>query len=350
MKYALLFKENEESILVSADDVKKGKYSRYDEFVDPEYEFKVRYVSGARNHGGAYFRLYYSYEEYKKLYPDRATRYEIVADMRRYNECAWHKEWKSRVSDFCSIEKCIKNPYTKKYKFADAFHDETQTCVEFQHSYIAWDFEERNKFYDELSIKTIWLYDLPYTNLRQDDQGNMEILEDNARGFFRISEKPDNLKRHFVYIQVKSKMIYRVTELFRKDITKDKKSTIRYFVPTEVYSEEEFVLNIKNGSIYAERKKSNQNSVITKRLDELWSSDYLWMIVRNVENGDVILVNCDHNFDIFRDYSNGCIKYTYVDNKYGCFGPRKEYWLSHYDEKRAIWELVSKKINPKFPF
>ena len=59
---------------MSADDVKAGLYDKNMHFVDPEYEFRVRFVRGAKNNGGPYFRLYYSYEEYKKKYPDRADR------------------------------------------------------------------------------------------------------------------------------------------------------------------------------------------------------------------------------------------------------------------------------------
>ena len=59
MKKALLFRENEEPALVSAEEVKDGLYSRYEEFVDPEYEFKVQFVKGARNNGALYFRFYY---------------------------------------------------------------------------------------------------------------------------------------------------------------------------------------------------------------------------------------------------------------------------------------------------
>ena len=184
MKTALLFRENEEKIEVSAEEVRDGTYSRYEEFVDPEYEYKVQYVKGARNNGGPYFRLYYSYEEYKKLYPERASRYEIVANMRKFQESVWHRQWKEKMSPFCIIEKCIKNPTTGKRRYADAFYQKTNTCIEFQHSYIALDFEERNEFYSNLSINTIWLYDLPRANAIEDDEGNIEILEDNARGFF----------------------------------------------------------------------------------------------------------------------------------------------------------------------
>ncbi len=160
MKTALLFIKGE-PVLVTAEEVKNGKYSPHEyEFVDPEYHFKVQFVRAAKNKGGPYFRLYYSYEDYKKLYPDRADRYKIVADMRRYEECKWHRWWKNVVSDFCIIEKCCKNQKTGKYKFADAYYPALKTVIEFQHSYIAFDFEERNKFYSGLGFPIIWLYDL----------------------------------------------------------------------------------------------------------------------------------------------------------------------------------------------
>ena len=343
MRQALLFRENHEPVLVSAEEVKNGIYSRYDEFVDPEYEFKVQFVKGARNNGGPYFRLYYSYEEYKKLYPERASRYEIVANMRKFEESAWHKKWKENVSDFCTIEKCIKNPITNKWKFADAFYDNAQTCIEFQHSYIALDFEERNEFYKDLSIKTIWLYDLPRANVCQDDEGNIEILEDNARGFFRISENPDNLKNHLVYIQVQSGMIYRVVELLRRETSTEQKSTIRFFVPTEMYTEKEFINAIQYNKLETHLNDEVENNNNPPRpLMKLWSKKYAWMTVKNVENGDLICVNRNHENEMFRDYSSGCIKYVYVDDKYGnqTSSRKKEYLLSHQNEKRAVWIFV----------
>ena len=38
MKKALLFRENEEPIEVSAEEVMDGAYSRYEEFVDPDQD------------------------------------------------------------------------------------------------------------------------------------------------------------------------------------------------------------------------------------------------------------------------------------------------------------------------
>ena len=355
MKNARLFRENQKPILVSAEQVRDGLYNRYEEFVDPEYEFKVQYVKGAKNNGGPYFRLYYSYEEYKKLYPDRADRYEIVANMLHYQESEWHKRWKKNVSEFCSIEKCIKNDSTNKWKFADAFYDETKTCIEFQHSYINWDFEERNEFYSNLSIKTIWLYDLPKTNARENSEGNIDILENNARGFFRISENPDNLKNHRVYVQVKSGMIYRISELLRHESSTDLKSTIRYFTPTEKYTEDEFISAIKNNtigsSINTPKTINNTPKAIKntpkaikntpKTIKELWSKDYSSMVIENIENGDQIQIYRGPDNEIYRSYDNGCIQYEYVDGLFRSFGiNNKRYSLSHKDEKRSIWILV----------
>lgn len=333
MKYACIFRDNYENrIRVSAEDIKNGKYSRYNEFVDFDYEYKVQYVKAARNNGGPYFRFYYSYEEYKKLHPDGAERYrEIVENMRHYRNSAWHDGWQEKVDDFCSIEHCIKNDTTEKWKFADAYYEKTKTCIEFQHSYISFDFEERNDFYAALDIKMVWLYDLSNLNVCKSEDGMIEILEDNARGFFRISENAENLKNHRVYIQVKNGTIYRVEELRRRDSSKKQKSTIRYFQPTEVYTEEEFIAAIRNNTIGFDRNKP-------KPIEELWSNTYSWMKVKKIDTGDVIRVNRDNKGGIFRDYSTGCIKYVYVNDVYT--SRKKEYRISHRDERCPIWQFI----------
>lgn len=344
MKYARLFRENEEPILVSAEQVKEGLYSRDEEFVDPEYEYRVRFVKGAKNNGAPYFRLYYSYEEYKKLFPERASRYEILANMRRYQECKWHKMWKEKVSEFCEIEKCIKDPSTGKWKFADAYYEPNRTCIEFQHSYIALDFEERNAFYAALSINTIWLYDLSKANIRYDELDRVQILEDNARGFFRISENPENLQKYPVYIQVKNGKIYRVSELHRRASSAENQSTIRYFCPSEIYTEEEFVNALRSGRVgEQEEKKIKQNQKHT--LAELWNSRYAWMIVEDTFKRERLSINHNGYGGMFRDFKTGCIKYKYADNKYEmATTAKKEYCLSHEKEKQCIWRLVGFKM------
>lgn len=272
MKYALLFRDNEEPVLVYAEDVKAGRYDRYNEYVDPEYEFKVEYVKSAKHGGGPYFRLYYSYEDYKRLYPERADRYQLVANMRRYEESEWHTRWKTNVSGFCHIEWTIPNKETQRWKIADAYYADMKTCIEFQHSYISFHFEEKNEFYRALSLQAVWLYDLSSSNIKTCADGSLEILEDNARGFFRISENVDNLRDNFVYIQMKSGKIYRVTELGRRETSQSLKSTIRYFWPSEIYEEQEFVTAIQNNrlksyeDILSDRAKAERQRQEAERL------------------------------------------------------------------------------------
>lgn len=362
MKNALLFRENEDPILVSADEVLEGKYDRHDEFVDPNYEFRVQFVKSAKNGGGPYFRFYYSYEDYKELFPERAGKYQIVHNMRHYEESQWHETWKQHFSSFCKIEKCIKNYLTMKWKFADAYYEETKTCIEFQHSYISFDFEERNEHYSDLNIKTIWLYDLSKANVRNDGKGNLEILENNAKGFFRISEVPENLSNYFVYIQVKSGKIYRVRKLFRRESSGERKSTIRYFLPEEEYTESEFIEAVQTNNIGNNINRANTTPVTNNqvqrtitvapiavhhtktefyhnekpcKLRQLWKPYYSSMIVKNVIDKYTIRINRDSENNMFRDYSNGCIQYVYTDGR-----NEKQYPLSHDKENRAIWRLV----------
>lgn len=353
MKKARLFRENEPPILVTAEEVLEGKYDRYEEYIDPKFEFRVQFVKKSKgNPGQPYFRLYYSYEEYKQKYPDRADRYQIVSNMRKYAESEWHQKWQQNFSSFCETEKFIKNHNTKKWKFADAYYDKTKTCIEFQHSYISFDFEERNDHYNDLSIRVIWLYDLSNSNVRADDKGNLQILEDNARGFFRISENPENLSNHFVYIQVKSGKIYRVRKLYRCEISGERKSTIRYFVPEEEYFEDEFIDAVHSNKIGFYTKKAEDKPLVTPTpqvqvntsryyqpkpmpLRNLWRSTYSSMIVKNIKDEKEIRINRNAQNDMYRN-ANNCILYTYIDGH-----NKTQYPLSRSKEYQSIWILIS---------
>lgn len=335
MKYACLFRENEDPILVSAEDIKKGIYSDEEEFIDPKYEFKVEYVKGARNNGGPYFRMYYSREDYIRIHPERAQWYDYVRNMRHYDETSWHKKWKQFFSDFCEIEKYIKDESTGIWKYADAYYHKTKTCIEFQHSYIARDFEARNEFYSNFLINMIWLCDLSKANVREDSQGNVEILENNAKGFFRISEVAENLSNYRVYIQVKSGKIYRVSKLYRKESSNGLKSTIRYFVPHEVYTEDEFVEAVRMNKIGTFQIESSHT------LHELWKSNFLHMIVYNIEKKKYYYFNCNGSGGMYRDYKkHECIVYKFSDGNSVPSKDATEYPLKHEDENRAIWKLV----------
>lgn len=266
MREALLFKSGEK-ILVTAEEVKSGKYGLNCEFVDPEYEFKVNYVKGAKNNGGPYFRFYYSLEDYKRMFPERAGKYQMVKDQRRYDETVWHKKWKDLFKDTCKIEKYIKNEKTNRYKYADAYNKSTNTVIELQHSYIDDEFEERNKFYSEMGIRTVWLFDLTKSKIISVEDGYYELLENNSNGFFRISENPVNLKVCPVFIQTNTNTIYRIGELKRRETSTSLKSTIRYFKPLAVYTEQEFVSAVCSGSIFSNPDTSgvdDENKTVEK--------------------------------------------------------------------------------------
>ena len=243
---ARLFKNGNNKI-VYANEVKEGLYDRHANFQDIEYEFRVTYVNSAKNHGVPYFKLYLSKDDYRKLSPELRTKYDILCELRHWQNGPWHRSWQDKFNSFCKIEQYIKNMDTGKYKYADAYYEEKKICIEFQHSYIDSYFEERNEFYNALGIKVVWLYDLTNLEVKNNNDGTYEILEDNAKGFFRIAEKEENLKNSIVLIHAKNKKIYRINELLRKEIkAKELKSTIRCFKPVSIYDEDEFVQRIKN--------------------------------------------------------------------------------------------------------
>lgn len=295
--------------IITADDIKAELFPRNLDFVDVEEEFRVTFVKAAKCNGGPYFRLYYCLEEYKKFSPDQKRRYDILSDMRHYDESPWHKDWEAKVEDFCEIEKTIRDPDSKSYKRADAFNEKYNLCIEFQHSYIANDFQIRNEFYSKLGYKTIWLYDLTQHNSKEYGNGVVEIVEDNARGFFRIAEEELDLSKYPVFIQVRDGTIYKVNKLFRKQINKENKSTIRYFYKSSLFTEEEFIEAIKicNDKLF----KTTQELC---SIPELWNKSFCKMIVQDAEKGDQ-LIFYGKNGKINRDFASNeiCMNYRYVE-------------------------------------
>lgn len=334
MREARLFGGNKGPILVNAEEVKEGKYDRYENFIDIEEEFRVNYVSDSKGHGGPYFRLYLTREEYKKLSNDQKDRYDILRDQRRYKESPWHREWKEKLSPFCRIEKSIRNEETGKYKIADAIFEEKKTIVELQHSYIANDFEERNAHYSSLGYNVIWLYDLPRARLKKVGDNEFEILEDNAKGFFRIAEKPNNLLDYTVFIQTHDKNIFLIKRLERKAIDSELKSTIRSFKPILTLTESEFLRGVEEGSF------------ICFSIYELWDPAYYSMIVKDMKKNETIIIRNDKDNPekMSRNYEFDNIGYNYMNYS----SSKKKYYqtsMKYYDlnENRANdkrWVLI----------
>lgn len=337
---ARLFRTGE---IISAQEVFDGKYDRHENFVDVEEDFRVRYWKGAKNHGKPHFKLYLSLEDYKKLSDEQKSRFDILSKQRHFQESPWHKEWESKVESFADTEKTIKNINTGKRKRADAFYQETNTCIEFQHSFIDYDFEERNAFYRELGINTIWLYDLTHLHVKPLNDGTYHIVEDNAKGFFRIAENPENLKNNKVFIQAKGGLIYQVPALYRKEIDNDLKSTIRYFYPTSINTESEFIEKIKNNEF--NKLLSKINGIVCQSLHSLWKPGYYQMVANNVEEGYSILVCEDRNKkgEMERDFTYpSVIIFRYVNWKYNHYEIRSQtrYRLKSDTANKPVWSLL----------
>lgn len=329
MKNARLFKKNGDVKIVSAEDVLYDKVDRNSEFVDLEYEFKAYFVKDCKGHYGPYFRLYLSREDYQKLSQDKKTKYEIVKKMRRYQESDWHRHWKKRFEQTCEIEKTIKNEKSKTYKYADAYCRQTNTCIEFQHSFISMDFEERNKFYKELGIQIVWLYDLTKSNIKKTGDNEYEILEDNARGFFKIADFKDNLEKYQVYFQAKDGLIYRINQLRRKEIDDKKQSTIRLFNPLTIWTEDEFIGNVLSGNL-----ASSLHTV-----DELWNKDYSAMIIEDTETGKRIKITGKKDGTMYRTFDFDVLLYKYVDDNLK-ETINKGYHLNKDEEHKKKWKLI----------
>ena len=333
MDKARLFK-NGVNTVVYAQEVKDGIYSRYENFVDIEYEFRATYVKAAKNNGRPYFKIYVSKEDYRRLSPEQKSKYDILCELRHFQNGPWHVEWQDKFKSFCAIEKYIKNPTTGKWKYADAFYEDKKICVEFQHSYIDFYFEERNDFYNSLGIKTIWLYDLTKLEVKKIDDKTYEILEDNANGFFRISEKEENLKDNIVLIQAKDRKIYRINELKRKEIDDKLKSTIRIFNPISIYTEEEFLNAVKEVD----------NTLLTIKFDDEIDTLYkLWKKYKpevarflNTQTGWFVHINMDPSVQ-YNNYGkvSGVMSQDQYFNIPGKF-------TEVYGANKKIWKLVWK--------
>ncbi len=369
MNRARLFKDG---TIVDAYDVYEGRVSRNSDFVDIEEDFRAIYWGGAKHKKGEpgrpHFKIYLTREEYKKLTPEQKTRLEILRTQKHYQESEWHREWEDRFEEFAEIEKTITNPETKKRKRADAYIEDQKLAIEFQHSFINYDFEDRNSFYSELGINTIWIYDLTAQNVKYEDD-TYSILENNAKGFFRIAEDPNNLKNNVVFIQSKDGNLYRVDALRRKLIDDNKQSTIREFDPVQIITPEELIDEIRNNRFQAFEdvqetalvENVDINPIVPvfaptaiyaakndeiKTVNELWDQRYYFMILFNEHTRQYIRIVKDpqKNGQMERYGKWNHILYQLVDwnphtNQYTVKSSGKIH-MSWEDERSRSWKLI----------
>lgn len=340
MRKALLFKDGNEIILSAQQVLDNYETYKYEEFVDPEYEFRVNFIKDCKGHTGPYFRFYLSKEDYSKLSTEKKTKYDILANQRHFQEGPWHRYWEDKFKQYGNIEYYIKAKNERKYKRADFFYLNGKTCVEFQHSYIANDFEERNEFYDKEGLNIVWLYDLTMVSVKENNEGYFEILENNAKGFFKVSENQQNLSDYPVFIQVKGGTIYRVKELLRKEIDNKLKSTIRFFKNDGIYTEDEFVKGVIESNTSFKSKKFKEKGLSS--IYDLWDKSYSMIIITDGEKE--IKITGTKDGGIFSDLNFGNILFNYVDwlGNSNLFLDRngKNYRMKKSESNEKKWKLL----------
>lgn len=329
MRYAkILSNDSNNGRIVSAFEIRDGIVGKDYDFIDVEEEFRVNFVKAAKNQGDPYFRLYWSHEEYLAFSQDKKSRYDILKDMRHYQDGPWHRGWEEKVRPFAEIERYIKNDGICKR--ADALIRNKPVVLEFQHSFIAGDFQSRNEFYSKLGYKTIWLFDVSQHDIVYENGGYI-IVEDNARGIFKVIETESDLSRHYVYVQAKGGMIYRIKRLFRKSIDSTNKSTIRYFYTREVYTEDEFIRYLENQSEYGS-------------LYDIWNPKYRFMIAFNIETKKLYKFYRGADGNITQQFDSGCIGYQYAerDPNTGYYHETisKFYSLGRNEPDKLVWKCV----------
>lgn len=79
-------------------------------------------------------------------------------DRWHYDKSLWHTNWQNRFP--LEFQEIVKEYKGKKHR-ADVLIEELKTVIEFQHSAInASEFDERNKFYNDLGYRVVWLFDI----------------------------------------------------------------------------------------------------------------------------------------------------------------------------------------------
>lgn len=153
MNKARLF-ENKD-VLISAADVENGTISKFQEFITPEEELKSHMLVRPKTMVSHILDCIIHMKIIRILLLNKKTRYDILKNMCHFVETQWHRDCESHFSTYGEIEKYIKNDELKKYKRADVFIENINTCIELQHSYVDNDFTSRNDSYKKLGYKTI---------------------------------------------------------------------------------------------------------------------------------------------------------------------------------------------------
>lgn len=114
---------------------------------------------------------------------------------KEYEMSEWHKNYQNRFP--LEIQEYVLKNDKGEMCRADVYLEKIKTVIEFQHSFISnKDFERRNKFYNGLGIKVIWLFDfnsLAYGKLKwvHPDNYNSFVKEQINSAKVKWNEKQD---------------------------------------------------------------------------------------------------------------------------------------------------------------
>ena len=124
-------------------------------------------------------------------------------------------------------------------------------------------------------------------------------------------------------------IVYRITQLKRKEIGDERKSTIRIFNPLTIWTENEFIENVLSGKLVSD----------LHTIDELWSKDFSAMIIEDSKTEKLIKLIGRKDGTMYIDFQYGVLRYKYVDAKWKEIN-NKDYCLSNAERNKKKWRLI----------
>lgn len=260
-------------------------------------------------------------------------------DKWNYDKTAWHYNWQKQFPVEC-IEFVIEK--NRQKHLADVLVN--NLVVEFQHSAISMkNYQERNEFYNACGYSVIWVFDL----IEEFSNEIICCIDDNNRYswgspgnlFSNPAFDSENVTVYFQFSDKESgKHLFRVKKGYRGYTTffsdRNRIFTVNEFVQTALNNPEMLV---------APHYSANQEIVKKgKTIFDLWSPEYSYMIVTNLDSskdmlvrgieGNLICEKGDTERHILGKYSNlgkdG--KYYYSENEYVIWDAEKPTWELKY--------------------
>ncbi len=265
------------------------------------------------------------------------TKRSPCVDKWNYDKTEWHYNWQKQFPDEC-IEVVIDKNGQKH--LADVLVN--NYVIEFQHSAISMkNYQERNKFYNACGYSVIWVFDL----IEEFSKDIICCIDDNNRfswGSPRnlFSNQAFDNEKVTVYFQFSDKEsgkhLFRVKKGYRGYTTffsdQNRVFSVNEFVQTAMQNPEQLVAPHFSGN-----PESIKNG---KTIFDLWSPEYSYMIVTNLENYKDMLIPGTEGY-LIREIGDTT---GHILGKYSNLGKDGKYYYSEneyviWDAEKPIWEL-----------